>query len=77
MGRKQQGVDTLHSINWKKSIKNARDVLKNPGQRDEPIILESVSSIEQLLIDGELDDLSRDDEGKKSFEIYAKDGEQQ
>ena len=50
---KKMTTDTLHSINWKKSVRDANDVLKNPGQSDVPVTFYAVSSVEQLLIDGE------------------------
>ena len=50
MGIQNQGTDTLHSVNWRKSLHNAKVTLEGPIH-GVPTTLSTLSSTDQLMID--------------------------
>jgi hypothetical protein len=51
IGMENQGKDTLHTVNWKKSLQAARVTLDSPIQHGVPTTLSTVSE-DQLMING-------------------------
>ena len=51
VGIQNQGTDTLHSVNWRKSLHNAKVTLEGPIRHGVPAMLSTISSAEQLMID--------------------------